>query len=90
MKKASRTKKPSQAKPQSQSLVITLSGDRQIHEVARELKASGLESAQVLDTIGIVTGSAAPKSIAKLKKIRGVQDVSEDHPVDIGPPGVVS
>ena len=87
MKKSSRSKKPSEAKQESQSVVITVSGDRRIHEVARDLKASGLESAQVLDAIGVVTGSAAPKSISKLKKVRGVQDVSEDHPVDIGPPG---
>jgi hypothetical protein len=70
----------------SQALVITVSGDRHIHDVARDLKASGLEAAQVLDAIGVVTGSAAPNSIAKLKKVRGVQDVSVDHKVDIGPP----
>lgn len=86
MKKSSRAKKPSKAKQESQAVVITVSGDRHIHEVARDLKASGLESAQVLDAIGIVTGSAAPTSISKLKKVRGVQDVSEDHPVSIGPP----
>jgi hypothetical protein len=86
-KKPSHAKKRSEAKPESQALVITVSGDRQIHDVARDLKASGLESAQVLDAIGVVTGSAAPKSIAKLKKVQGVTDVSEDHPVDIGPPG---
>jgi hypothetical protein len=87
MKKPSQAKKRSQAKEQGQALVITVSGDRHIHDVARDLKASGLESAEVLDAIGVVTGSAAPKSIAKLKKVPGVQDVSEDHPVDIGPPG---
>jgi ribosomal protein S25 len=87
MKKSSRAKKASQAKQESQSVVVTVSGDRHIHEVARDLKASGLESAQVLDAINIVTGSVAPKSIEKLRKVRGVQDVSEDHPVSIGPPG---
>jgi hypothetical protein len=87
MKKSSRAKKTSHAKQESQAVVVTVSGDRHIHEVARDLKASGLESPQVLDAIGIVTGSAAPTSIAKLKKVRGVQDVSEDHPVSIGPPG---
>jgi predicted transcriptional regulator len=87
MKKSSRAKKASQAKQESQSVVVTVSSDRHIHEVARDLKASGLESAQVLDAINIVTGSVAPKSIEKLRKVRGVQDVSEDHPVSIGPPG---
>jgi len=74
-------------KKNKQSLVITLSGDRHIHEVARDLKASGLEAPQVLDAIGVVTGSATPSDITKLRKVRGVKDVSPDHEVDIGPPG---
>jgi hypothetical protein len=74
-------------KKQKQAVVITVSGDRPVHDVAGDLKASGLEAAQVLDAIGVVTGYAAPAHMAKLRKIRGVTDVSLDHPVDIGPPG---
>src|SRR5262245_37973987 len=70
----------------NQDVVITVAGNCEIHDVARDLKASGLEGAQVLDAIGVVTGSASPNSIAKLRKIHGVQDVSLDHKVDIGPP----
>jgi len=70
----------------NQDVVITVAGNRQIHDVARDLAASGLEAAQVLDAIGVVTGSASPNSIAKLRKVHGVQDVSLDHRVDIGPP----
>ena len=70
-----------------QDVVVTVAGNRHIHDVARDLKALGLKAAQVLDSIGVVTGSASPKSLAKLKKVRGVQDVSLDHKVDIGPPG---
>ena len=58
-----------------------------LRSVVRDLKTSGLEAVQVLDAIGVVTGSAAPGKIAKLKKVSGVQDVSLDHKVDIGPPG---
>jgi hypothetical protein len=68
-------------------LVVTVSGDRRIHEVARDLKATGFQVNQVLDAIGVVTGSAPSSHIAKLRKVPGVQDVSADHPVDIGPPG---
>jgi hypothetical protein len=74
-------------KKSNQAVVVTVAGDRPIHEVVRDLKASGLQAPQVLDAIGVVTGSAASNSIAKLKKVRGVQDVSLDHKVDIGPPG---
>jgi hypothetical protein len=75
------------ARKRKQALVITVSGDRQIHEVARELKAAGFDVNQVLDTIGVVTGSADATSVARLRSVRGVTDVSPDHEVDIGPPG---
>lgn len=75
------------AKKEKQPLVITLSGDRPIHEVAGDLKAAGLSVDQVLTSTGIVTGSAHPDAVERLRKIRGVGDVSPDHPVDIGPPG---
>jgi hypothetical protein len=75
------------AEKQKKAVVITVSGDRPLRSVVRDLKTSGLEAVQVLDAIGVVTGSAAPGKIAELKKVSGVQDVSLDHKVDIGPPG---
>jgi hypothetical protein len=78
---------PMKKKQQSKAFVITVSGDRRIHDVARDLTTTGFQVDQVLDEIGVVTGSAPPTSIAKLRKVRGVKDVSADHPVDIGPPG---
>ena len=75
------------AEKQKKAVVITVSGDRPLRSVVRDLKTSGLEAVQVLGAIGVVTGSAAPGKIAKLKKVSGVQDVSLDHKVDIGPPG---
>jgi hypothetical protein len=56
-------------------------------DVTRDLKAEGFKVEQVLNEIGVVTGSAASSSAAKLRKVAGVTDVSADHPVDIGPPG---
>jgi hypothetical protein len=73
-------------KKKKKPMVITVSGDRPIHEVARDLKAAGFEVGDVLKFTGTVTGSADPKTAKKLRGIRGVADVSEDHPVDIGPP----
>jgi hypothetical protein len=70
-----------------QRVVITLSGDRPIHEVAADLRAAGLEVDHVLEAIGSVTGSSDLKNVKRLRRIRGVSDVSPDHPVDIGPPG---
>lgn len=72
-----------------QRLVVTVAG-RPIHEVTHDLKAAGFEVNEVLDTIGVVTGSAHAGQMPKLKSVRGVTDVSADHDVDIGPPGGVS
>jgi hypothetical protein len=74
------------AKKSKHAMIVTLSGERGIHEVTRELKAAGLKVDQVMEAVGVVTGSAAPATKAKLRKVRGVSDVSADHPVDIGPP----
>lgn len=71
-------------------LIVTLSGDRPIHEVAKDLKAAGFNVEQVLEFAGSVTGSAHPKALQHLRKVKGVADVSPDHSVDIGPPGAVS
>jgi hypothetical protein len=85
--KAAKPKKARQAKTATQPLVVTLTGGRPIHEVAGDLKAAGLSVDQVLTSTGIVTGSASPEAVERLRKVRGVADVSPDHPVDIGPPG---
>ncbi len=78
------------AKDAKKPLVITVSGDRAIHDVADDLRAAGLRVDQVLEAIGTVTGSADPKHVERLRKIKGVADVSPDHSVDIGPPGAIS
>jgi hypothetical protein len=74
-------------KKQREAFVVTLSGKRKIHEVARDLKATGFQVDQILDAIGVVTGSSDPSRIAKLRQVPGVKDVSSDHVVDVGPPG---
>lgn len=66
--------------------IITTSGDRSIHEIAKDLADAGLTDSQVLEAVGSITGSAGAKAVAKLRKVRGVVDVSPDFPVDVGPP----
>lgn len=67
-----------------ESLVITTSGKRSIHEVARDLKDAGFEVDEVLDSINVVTGRG---DAGKLRSVQDVVDVSGDNPIDIGPPG---
>ena len=74
------------ASQENQRLVITISGERSIHDVARDLRAAGLKIDHVLESVGSVTGSADAGAAGRLRSIPGVADVSPDHPVDIGPP----
>ena len=70
----------------SQRWVVTASGDRRLDEVEKELADAGFEVDQVLREIGSIIGSASSGVAKKARAIRGVADVSPDHPIDIGPP----
>lgn len=67
--------------------VITTSSDRPVYDIARDLADAGLKDIQVLKEIGIITGSAEDELVEKLRKVRGVKDISPDISIDIGPPG---
>jgi uncharacterized protein YnzC (UPF0291/DUF896 family) len=71
---------------EKKALVITTSGKRPIHDVARDLSAAGFDVEQVLDSINVVTGKGHDASKDKLRSVKGVVDVSDDYPVSIGPP----
>ena len=68
-------------------VIITTGGDRPIQDVARDLADAGLKGGQVLEEIGSITGSAEDDAVSKLRKVRGVVDVSPDVSVNVGPPG---
>ena len=72
------------AQKKKEARVVTTSGKRSVHEVARDLKDAGFEVDQVLDSINVVTGKG---DAGKLRSVKDVVDVSGDNPVDIGPPG---
>jgi hypothetical protein len=75
------------APKKKQSMIITTSGKRPIRDVVRDLKAAGFDVEQTLEAINIVTGSAPADAKKALRSVKDVVDVSEDHPIDIGPPG---
>ncbi|WP_440945560.1 hypothetical protein ACSAZL_15750 [Methanosarcina sp. T3] len=70
----------------NKSWIVTTGDDRPIHEVAKDLVDAGLKDVQVLQDVGIITGSAEDDTVAKLRKVRGVKDVSADLSINIGPP----
>ncbi len=71
---------------EAKSWIIAISGDRPIQDIAKDLTDAGLIGVQVLEEINVITGKAEDKAIVKLRKVRGVVDVSPDMPVDVGPP----
>jgi hypothetical protein len=66
--------------------IITTNADRPIKDIAKDLGAAGLKGVRVLKEVGSITGSADEKVVTKLRKVRGVVDVSPDADVDVGPP----
>jgi hypothetical protein len=66
--------------------VVTTSGDRPLSDVKKELTEAGFAVDQVLDEIGVVTGSAGDDVAERLRSVPGVTDVAPDSSIDIGPP----
>ena len=73
--------------PKHKRWIITTSSDRSIHEIAKDLASAGLKSGEVLEEIGSIHGTASEEVLPKLRKVRGVADVTQDTDVDVGPPG---
>lgn len=66
--------------------IFTTSDERPIRDIAKDLANGGLIGSQILEDIGVITGSAGDQVVAKLRNVRGVVDVSPDAPINIGPP----
>jgi hypothetical protein len=66
--------------------IVTTGNDRPIHDIAKDLADAGLKDIQVLQEVGSIIGSAEDDTVAKLRKVRGVKDVSADLSINIGPP----
>ncbi|UOY02313.1 hypothetical protein [Blastococcus sp. PRF04-17] len=57
-----------------------------IDQVAEALRARGMEVAQVLDGLGIITGSAPAESRSALTDVEGVASVDEELSYQLPPP----
>ena len=66
--------------------IVTISGNRLLNDVKKQLTETGFTVEQVLDQVGCITGSASDDIAARLRTIPGVADVSPDTDVGIGPP----
>jgi len=66
--------------------IVTTSGKDSIKGVKKKLTESGFKVDQVLDEIGVITGTSKDDDVERLRSVPGVVDVSPDEKVDIGPP----
>jgi hypothetical protein len=71
----------------NKNFVVSVSGDRSVHDIEKDLGREGFVVDQVLDAIGSITGSADPAIVKRLRAIPGVADVQEPPVIDIGKPG---
>ena len=68
--------------------IITISGERSISAVKKDITALGFDVAEVLKEIGSITGTATDSTAKKIRSIPGVTDLSEDPgEFSIGDPG---
>jgi hypothetical protein len=66
--------------------VVTLAPGTAAGPARAALAKAGLQIDQVLDAIGVITGSGAASLGGALRKIHGVADVAGQATIDIGPP----
>ena len=67
-------------------LSVTVADGHAIEEVAAGLRARGMEVAQVLDGIGVITGSAPDDVRHTLADVEGVASVDEQLTHRLPPP----
>jgi len=67
--------------------IITTDGTRKPADLKKDLASAGLNVTEVFSEIGSLKGTAEESSLARIKQVKGVVDVSPDAPVDVGPPG---
>ena len=65
---------------------MTVGDGHAIEEVAAGLRARGMDVAQVLDGIGVITGSAPDELRADLAAVEGVASVDEQLTHRLPPP----
>lgn len=66
--------------------VVTLSADRSGAEVKQALADAGFEVTEVMEAIGVIAGRASSSLLPKLRRIKGVADISPPPYASVGPP----
>jgi hypothetical protein len=68
------------------ALVVDDDGLQDIEGVLRRARRAGLRGAQVLESIGVITGTAAPDAMEPLSRIPGVRAAEVERTIRLPPP----
>lgn len=66
--------------------LVTLAAGAPIDQVTAALTAAGLSVTSSLDAVGVIVGTAPKNTVAALRKVKGVANVSPDREVSVGLP----
>lgn len=59
---------------------------KQILEVAQALKSAGMNVEQVMDAVGVITGSCDEQEVETLSQVEGVLNVEPQQDYQLAPP----
>jgi hypothetical protein len=64
----------------AQSIVVTVSDEMlaEIHQVADDLAARGMEVHRVMPITGVITGAYDPAQVSSLQRVKGVLSVENE------------
>jgi len=66
--------------------VVTVSRDHDTAEIAKELATRGFTDMQVFDQLSLIVGAAPDEVVDAVRSIIGIEDVSPEGRIDVGPP----
>ncbi|MBK8501027.1 MAG: hypothetical protein IPL46_01835 [Saprospiraceae bacterium] len=65
-------------KEKSEVWNITVEDNVPINDIVREMKKLGLKKVNIMEEMGIISGTATAKEVKQLIKVKGVIDVEKD------------
>jgi hypothetical protein len=68
------------------ALVVDDDGLQDLDGVLRRARRAGLRGAQVLESIGVITGTAAPDAVEPLSRLPGVRAAEVERTIRLPPP----
>jgi hypothetical protein len=68
------------------ALVVDDDGLQDLDAVLRRARRAGLRGAQVLASVGIITGTAAPDAVGPLSRLAGVKAAEVERTIQLPPP----